>query len=108
MERDVSGGDQRRTFHSTPAMETEACQLGTFNSTELRAVDLRLELVPPVGGAPLGVVVRARRAAAVAGTHARRRLPGVNQAVHEVVSPRMRELWEISAADENVILSHCW
>ena len=81
----------------------------TFNSTELRAVGLELEPVAPVGGAPLGVVARVRRAAASASDAARRAyMPGVTQAVHEVVAPAPRELWTISAADENVILSNCW
>jgi hypothetical protein len=80
----------------------------TFNSTELRAVGLVLEPVAPVGGAPLGVVARVRRAAAAAGDAARRRLPGVAQAVHQQLAPPPRELSVLSAADENVILSNCW
>ena len=81
----------------------------TVNSTELRAVDLVLEPVGPVGGAPLGVVARVRRSAAVAGDAARRRLPGVAQALpQDVLAPPPRELWILSAADENVILSNCW
>ena len=120
MQRDVSGGDERRTFRGWEATPTNAeaglpADAGpvagktyTFNSIELRAVGLVLEPVPPVGGAPLGVVARARRMAAATGDAARRRLPGVAQAVHQVVSPRLRELWIISAADENLILGNCW
>ena len=78
------------------------------NSTELRAVGLTLEPVGPVGGAPLGVVARVRRAAAAAGDAARRRLPGVAQAVHQQLAPAPRELSVISPADENVILANCW
>ena len=62
----------------------------------------------PVGGAPLGVVARVRRAAAAAGDAARRRLPGVAQAVHQQLAPPPRELSVLSAADENVILANCW
>lgn len=80
----------------------------TFNSTELRAVSLQLEPVAAIGGAPLGVVARVRRAAAAAGDAARRRLPGVAQAVHEVVALPPRELSVIATADENLILGHCW
>lgn len=77
MQRDVSGGDERRTFcnkwEKTLAPDGEVVDPGpelgktyTFNSTELRAVGLELTPVAPVGGAPLGVVARMRRMAAVA------------------------------------------
>ena len=46
-----------------------------------------------------------RRAAAVACDAARQHLPGVVQAVHRPVhAPPPRELWTLSAADENMIL----
>jgi hypothetical protein len=119
LQRDVSGGDERRTFRSweaTPADEAAgfaadpgplAGRVYTINSTELRAVGLQLEPVPAVGGAPLGVVARVRRTAAVAGEA--RRLTGVTTAVHaEVAAPPLRELWTISSADENLILGYCW
>ena len=96
LQRDVSGGDERRTFrtwHATPAdvevgIVADAGPVAgvvyTFNSTELRAVGLELEPVAPVGGAPLGVVARVRRAAASASDAARRAyMPGVTQTVHE-------------------------
>ena len=67
----------------------------TFNSTELRAVSLTLEPVGPVGSAPLGVVAHVRRAAAAAGDAARRRLPGVAQAVHQQLAPAPRELFRV-------------
>lgn len=120
LQRDVSGGDERRTFRTWAATATHAGvaadpgpvagETYTFNSTELRAVGLELEPVAPVGGAPLGVVARVRRAAATAGDAARRRIhvPGVAQAVHNVVAPAPQALWTISAADENVILGNCW
>ena len=77
LQRDVSGGDERRTFRTwerTSADEEAglaadpgpvAGQVYTVNSTELRAVGLTLEPVAPVGGAPLGIVARVRRSAAV-------------------------------------------
>ena len=120
LHRDVSGGDERRTFCAWNAAPQNA-EVGlaadagpvagktyTFSSTELRAVGLVLEPVAPVGGAPLGVVARVRRLAAAASDEARRRLPGVAQAVHHLVAPPLRALSMISAADENVILSNCW
>jgi hypothetical protein len=119
LQRDVSGGDERRTFRpweASPGDEAAGFaadpgpvtgRVYTVNSTELRAVGLELEAVAPVGGAPLGVVARVRRTAAVAGET--RRLQGVMRAVHaEVAAPRLRELWTISSADENLILGHCW
>ena len=60
MQRDVSGGDERRTFRGWEATPTNAeaglpADAGpvagktyTFNSTELRAVGLVLEPVPPM------------------------------------------------------------
>lgn len=127
LQRDVSGGDERRTFRlwrADPGDEAAgvAADPGpaagvtyTFNSTELRSVGcgadgLSLTAVPPVGGAPLGVVARVRRAAACAADVARRAalLPGVAQAVHEVVAPQPQDLWTISSADENRILENCW
>jgi hypothetical protein len=119
LQRDVSGGDERRTFRSWEARPADeaggfaadpgplAGRVYTVNSTELRAVGLQLEPVAPVGGAPLGVVARVRRTAAINGEA--RRLQGVTTAVHaEVAAPPLRELWTISAADENLILGYCW
>ena len=120
LQRDVSGGDERRTFRTwqaTPGDVEAGAEADpgpaegvtyTFNSTELRAVGLELEPVAPVGGAPLVVVARVRRTAAIACDSARRALPGVAQAVHEVVAPKPLDVWTLSAADENVILSNCW
>ena len=120
LQRDASGGDERRTFRKWEATKADpttgavadpgpmAGKIYTFNSTELRAVSLVLEPVGPVGGAPLGVVARVRRAAAAAGDAARRRLPGVAQAVHQQLAPAPRELSVISSADENLILGNCW
>ena len=120
LQRDVSGGDERRTFRVWEATLADA-EAGTeadagpvagvtytCNSTELRAVGLELEPVAPVGGVPLGVVARVRRAAAAAGDDQRARLMGVAHAVHQVLAPVPRALWTISSADENVILSNCW
>ena len=122
--RDVSGGEERRIFRkwvATPADMEAGCaadpgpttgKVYTVNSTELRSVDITLEQVRLVGGVPLGVVARERRHAAVAGDVRRRNaLPGVAQAmkaVHEVVAALPRELWELSVADENLILANCW
>ena len=84
-----------------------AGQVYTFNSTKLRAVDITLTPVGLVGGAPLGVVARVRRMAAVAGDNRRRSLPGVCQSVRQVLAVHPRELWEIGEADENLILGNC-
>ena len=76
--RDISGGDERRTFKAWKADE-EAGDAGpvagqeyTFNSTELRlisssgstagtAIALEMRLLPPVGGTPLSVCSRRAR-----------------------------------------------
>lgn len=71
LQRDVSGGDERRTFKVWAADNTETGDDGpvegetySFNSTELRlihnpeagpgAVQLDMKLLPPVGNIPLG------------------------------------------------------
>ena len=65
LQRDVSGGDERRTFRTWAATAADeeaglpadpgpkAGEVYTINSTELRAVHLRLQPVAPPGGAPL-------------------------------------------------------
>ena len=53
-QRDVSGGEERRVFKSWAA-DGEAGDVGpaagevyTFNSTELRMINVEMQLVPPV------------------------------------------------------------
>ena len=126
-QRDVSGGDERRTFKAWTA-DLEAGDAGpvegetyTFNSTELRliqnpeagpgAVQLDMIFLPPVGGTPLNVVQHTaqpeRRSS---------RLVQMPRVDYRNVAYEMREqradppdaLWEITAASERVILDNCW
>ena len=69
-ERDVSGGEERRIFRRWAA-DTETGDTGpvegeayTFNSTQLRAINIEMHLQQPVGGVLLQVVVRPARAVA--------------------------------------------
>jgi hypothetical protein len=123
LQRDVSGGDERSTFRSWEA--TLADDAAGFAAAGPGLLAGRVYIVAPSGirrsygrwasswspwrrwvGAPLGVVARVRRTAAVAAEA--RRLQGVTTAVHaEVAVPPLRELWTISSADENLILGYC-
>lgn len=97
-ERDISGGDERRIFRVRPNSINEN---HTFNSTELRAINVRMQELPIIGGAPLNVVQRMqppRRA--TANNHVRR-------CMHEVRADPPNLLWEIPAGDERLILDWC-
>ena len=82
----------------------------TFNSTELRAIDVAMQPVTPIGGAPLdeiGHEARPVRSAGQRGEAARRqRLGIVYQAqVQRAVPPE--QLWEIESGAERQILDLC-
>jgi hypothetical protein len=80
----------------------------TFSSTELRIVNVVLEVVRPPQK-ELSVVARERRSAAVACDVRRRHSSVVRRHVHDVTAPvptPTRQLG-IAAADENEILGHC-
>mmetsp|Transcript_27876 Transcript_27876/g.63984 ORF Transcript_27876/g.63984 Transcript_27876/m.63984 type:complete len:155 (-) Transcript_27876:624-1088(-) len=97
-ERDISGGDERRIFRARPNAMSEN---HTFNSTELRAINIRMQELPMIGGATLDVVQRRqppRRAAA--NNH-------VRMCMHEVRADPPELLWEIPAGDERLILDWC-
>ena len=52
-ERDISGGEERRIFRSRVAADDAGPVVGkvySFNSTELRMINVEMQLVPPVGG----------------------------------------------------------
>jgi hypothetical protein len=79
----------------------------TCNSTELRAINDNVEmaLLPPVGGAPLGVVRRGEpRAAAGAARH---NWQGMVRRVQEQHADPPEQLWEISTGSERLILDWC-
>jgi len=102
-QRDVSGGDERRIFKQWTS-PTEPDKTFTFNSTELRAIDVRMQLVPPLGGVPLDVVRRppARGAANQARTNWR--AVGIVRRVHEERATPPEQLWEVPAGEEIAIL----
>lgn len=74
--RDISGGDERRIFKrwsghddANDVGEEEAAHENTFNLTQLRAIDVKIQPVLPLGGVPLQVTgeeVRPTRRAATA------------------------------------------
>ena len=81
-------------------MEGEAY---TFNSTQLRAINIEMQLLPPVGGVPLQSV-RPARAMAQAAMKKIRSIVCGKQA--QCATPPA-QLWEISAGSEQVILGAC-
>jgi hypothetical protein len=116
-QRDISGGDERRIFKSWAADEAsedagpEAGCVYTFNSTELRRINVQMQPVLPVGGVPLNVVQPGRRsvraAAAAATAAAAACLRGVTRRVAQQRADQPEQLWEIPAADERLILEKC-
>ena len=117
-ERDLSGGDERRIFRRREGAKEG--EVYSFNSTELRAIHVPMQRLPPAGGVPLNVVcmeARPRRAAAeqadaqrfqqMANNPLRANPRNVLFAVHEQRALPPEQLWEIPPADENLILNHC-
>jgi hypothetical protein len=78
----------------------------TFNSTELRMVNVVLEVMRPPRQEP-HVVARERRSAAVACDVRRRHSSMVRRHVRKVTAPVPTRRWRIAEADENEILGHC-
>ena len=108
-QRDISGGEERRIFKAW-APDEEAGDAGpeegkvyTFNSTELRMLNVEMVLVPPVGGVPLGDVRPGRGAA----QRARELIRGIVSRVQQVAALPPEQLWEITAGSENLILLWC-
>ena len=102
----ISGGEERRIFKAW-APDEEAGDAGpeegkvyTFNSTELRMLNVEMVLVPPVGGVPLGDVRPGRGAA----QRARELIRGIVSRVQQVAALPPEQLWEITAGSENLIL----
>ena len=117
-ERDISGGDERRIFKRWD--NGEEGREYTFNSIELRAINVPMQPVLPVGGVPLNVVANearpARRAAAQQADVNRvqqqanplRANPrAVTVAVHEQRVLPAEQLWEIPSGDESRVLEFC-
>jgi hypothetical protein len=124
-QRDVSGGEERRTFKAwTADKETDDAgpvegETYSFNSTELRliynpeagpgAIQLDMKPLPPVGGTPLNVVQHTVQRASSRLAHVPRvdyRNIAYRAAEQRVDPPEL--LWEITAGSERVILENCW
>lgn len=116
--RDISGGDERRIFKRWDG-GTE--QRETFNSTELRALHVSMQLVSIVGQVPLNVVQhemrQPRRAAFDEANAAQRQQQHTNplRANSNFVTTVIRtqraippeQLWEIPPGDERRVLDMC-
>ena len=82
----------------------------TFNSTELRMINVEMQPVPPVGGPPLDVVrreARPAREAARQGDLRRQNAQGIAFCVHVQRAEPPSQLWEIPEGNESRILLHC-
>ena len=108
-QRDISGGDERRIFRAWEA-DVEAGDSGpaegavyTFNSTELRMINVEMSLVGLVGGVPLAEVRPARRVA----QRAREMIRGIVCRKQPVPALPPARLWEISTGSERRILDLC-
>ena len=125
-QRDISGGDERRTFKAWAANEATkdagpiAGQTYSFNSTELRlistdnplpgdAVRLEMRALPPVGGAALNTVQHtAVRVSSRLLQVARPDYRNVAYRVHGQRADPPEQLWEISTGSERAVLDNCW
>jgi hypothetical protein len=114
-QRDISGGDERRIFTAWKRVvdaDGKVVDAGpveghkyTFNSTELRMINVEMQLVPPVGGTPLEVVrCGSTRPAAQA---ARQNWQGIVRRVQTVRADPPEALWEIPGGNERLILDRC-
>jgi hypothetical protein len=111
-QRDISGGDERRIFSVWKRVvdaDGKVVDPGpvegekyTFNSTELRMINVEMQLIPPVGGVPLDVVRRGstRSAAQVA----RQNWQGIAKRVQMQRADPPEALWEIPAGNERLVL----
>ena len=124
-QRDVSGGDERRTF-KVWATDEDTRDTGpvegktyTFNSTELRliynleagpnAIQLDMRLLPPVGAAPLNIIQHtAQRSSSRLASKSRVDYHNIAYQVREQRADPPEEMWEIAAGSERVILDNCW
>ena len=97
-ERDVSGGEERRIFKRRPGSEVY-----TFNSTQLRAIRIEMQLQQPVGGVPLQEV-RPSRAHAQA---AMKRIRNILFCKTQQCATPPAQLWEITPGSERLILDKC-
>lgn len=121
-QRDISGGDERRTFKAWTANEATndagpvAGETYTFNSTELRlissetsipggAVQLEMRALPPIGGATLNTVQHtAGRASSRLSQVARPDYRNVAYRVHAQRADPPEQLWEISTGDRKSVV----
>lgn len=131
-QRDVSGGDERRTFTTWKRVvdcDGKVVDQGpvqgheyTFNSTELRLISnssassgpsdvVRLEMraLPPVGGAPLNQVQHgATRSSARVASLARPNYRNVIYTKTTTYADPPEQMWEVSSGSERAVLDHCW
>ena len=114
-ERDISGGDERRIFRSRTQADEEAGstrrRVYTFNSSELREINVQMQLVLPVGGVPLNDVQPGRRsaprAAAAAAAISWQGIRGLAKRVTQQRADPPDQLWEIPVSDERQVLDKC-
>ena len=111
--RDISGGDERRIFRRWVADE-EAGDQGpeegtkyTFNSVELRAIDVKMQPVLPLGGVPLETVAQEARPQRSAAAAAVEHIRNILFTAHRHRAQPAEQLWEIPAGEESAILLHC-
>ena len=106
-DRDISGGEERRIFKKWKPAEARTY---TFNSTELRMIEVEMTPVEPVGGPPLDVVQRESRptrTAAQQGIVRRQNATGITYQVHEQRAEPLDLAFQISSGSESLILHNC-
>ena len=105
--RDISGGDERRIFkrwmrdESTGSPGPEESTTYTFNSTQLRAIDVKMQPVQPVGGVPLEVVRQESRPIRAAAQAAGEAVRNILFIAHRQRAEPPEQLWEIPAGEDS-------
>ena len=83
----------------------------TFNSSELRMINVEMQPMPPVGGVALDVVRRtsgrATKPTERAAAAAHQNMPGIAKRVQTQCADPPEQLWEIPAGNERVVLDCC-
>ena len=103
-DRHLSGGDERRIFTTWNGV---AGQKYTFNSCDLRSIDVKMQPVDPIAGPPLNVVQQRAPSQRRAAQASREQIRNIAHVQRNPVAPPPEMKFEIPSAEENKVLLHC-
>ena len=79
----------------------------TFNSVELRAINVKMQPVLPLGGTPLETVAHVARPKRSAAKKATEFVRNILFTARQQIAQPPEQLWEIPTGEESAILLHC-